>query len=243
MENAIAVGLSSQMVLIRSLDIVANNVANQSTTGFKAEQATFNDYVSRVNGETAGDNTVSLVHDNGSYTDFSAGGVDQTGASLDFSIDGDGFFALETENGIRFSRDGKFSLNEFGELTNRNGALVLDDGNSPILIDRDAGPLLASDDGGLQQDGVVIAQLGVFDVANRNGLKREGENLFSTNEDPSLVENIKVRQGFVERSNVNPLASVTQMIEIMRAYEGASRLVETSNDLARDAVRTLTRDA
>jgi len=241
MENAITVGLSHQIVLARALDVAANNVANQTTTGFKSERVSFREYLSVIEGPQAGDREVSLVYDPDSYTDFSPGGLEATHADLDFAIDGDGFFAVETAAGVRYTRDGHFGLNNFGELVNRDGALVLDESRTPILIDPDAGPLLLSPEGEFQQNGSPIAQLGVFEFNDLRSLQKSGANLFSASEEPQQAVFAQVRQGFVEISNVAPI--MTEMIKILRAYESAAQVVQTSDELARNAVRTLTQNA
>lgn len=242
MENAITAALSKQIVLSRALDIAANNVANQSTSGFKAEETHFSEYVSLVESDTQTDQSVSLVYDLDSYTDFSTGALQTTHAPLDFAIDGDGFFAVETDAGMRYTRDGHFSLNAFGELVDRNGSFVLDDGGSPILIDADRGPVLLSTDGELQQDGSPIARLGVFAFDDARSLRRTGFNQFASDAPPDLTT-ARLRQGFVEMSNVAPVKAMTEMINIMRAYESAAQVIETSSELARSAVETLTKPA
>lgn len=242
MENAIAAGLSKQIVLARALDVAANNVANQTTAGFKAERIDFKEFLAPIATETGGDPIVSLVYDADSYTDFSTGGLETTNAPLDFAIEGDGFFAVQTDTNIEYTRDGHFGLNTFGELVTRDGAQVLDTNGSPILIDPDFGPIVTTQSGDLQQGGVTVARLGVFSFEDNRTLLKTGENRFSAQEDTLTPATVNVRQGFVETSNVSPVTAVTEMIEILRAYESAAAVVETSNDLARDAVRTLTQD-
>lgn len=245
MENAITAGLSKQIVLARALDITANNIANQTTTGYKAERLDFREYLSRIKGPHEGDADVSLVYDPDSYTDFSPGGLEQTHASLDFAIDGDGFFAVETANGVRYTRDGHFGLNLSGELVNRDGARVLDADGSSILFDPEAGPVLLSPDGELQQDNTPVANLGVYRFDDVRELRKEGANLFAAEPKarPYAVPSPHIEQGFIETSNVAPISSVTEMIEIMRAYQQAAQVVETANQLERDAVRTLSQQA
>lgn len=242
MENAITAGLAKQIVLARALDVAANNVANQTTTGFKAENVNFKEYLSVVGTPQGGDPFVSLVYDADSYTDFAPGGLQTTHATLDFAIDGDGFFALQTENGIRYTRDGHFGMNEFGELVSRDGDQVLDDAGAPILIDPEQGPLVVSPEGELQQEGIPVARIGVFTFDDNRSLRRTGANQFAADEDTLIAGRANLRQGFVELSNVSPVQSMTKMIEIMRAYENAAAVVDTSNELARNAVRSLTQD-
>ena len=242
MENAITAALSKQIVLARALDVAANNIATQTTAGFKAEHASFREYVSVIE-SAGGDPTVSLVYDADSYTDFTPGGVQETHAPLDFSIDGEGFFAVLTEAGVRYTRDGHFGLNAYGELVNRDGAAVLDRSGAPILLDPEAGPVLLSPEGELQQNGTPVGELGVFNFDDPRELRRAGGNLFAAENEGYASPRAHLRQGFIEISNVSPIAAMTGMIDIMRAYENAAQVIETANDLAREAVRTLTQEA
>jgi len=242
MENATIAALSKQIALARALDAAANNVANQTTAGYKAERVEFREYLANINTEGGAD-AVSLVHDVDSFTDFSAGGLETTRAPLDFAIDGEGFFAVETDAGVRYTRDGHFSLNAFGELVNRDGALVLGQNGAPILMDPEAGPLSLSPEGELQQDGTPIAELGVFSFAEPRVLRREGANLFRAVEEPEAARGARIRQGFIETSNVSPVAMMTRMIDILRAYENAAEVANTSTALERDAVATLLEEA
>jgi len=241
MDTAITAGLAKQIVLAHALDTTANNVANQTTSGFKADHIAFREYIARVDAQASADPTVSLVIDPDTYTDFAAGGLEQSYRDLDFAIDGDGFFGVETAAGVRYTRDGRFSVNAFGELVTRDGAQVLDAGGAPILIDPEAGPVLATPDGELQQNATPIAQLGVFRFDDQRQLRKAGDNMFAAEDavEPAAVEIPRVRQGFIETSNVNPVAAMTDMIEIMRAYEQAARLTETASDLERQAIETL----
>lgn len=242
MENAITAGLSRQIVLLRALEATANNVANQSTAGFKAEHVLFREYLAKVAGEPAAAD-VSLVYDPDSVSDFAPGGLDETHGDLDFAIDGEGFFSVDTPEGTLLTRDGRFSVNSFGELVTRDGARVLDSGGSPIVLDVEAGPPLLGPDGDLQQNGTAIATLGVFRVADMQSLERRGDNRFRSSESPEAVALPHVRQGFVESSNVEAVTAMTDLIEINRAYQEATQIVETANDLAREAVQKLNQNA
>ena len=243
MENALTAALSRQIVLARALETTANNIANQTTAGFKAERIEFREYLARAPGIGGDGAPVSLVFDPDSYTDFSAGGMEATYNDLDFAIEGDGFFGVETEAGLRYTRDGRFSMNADGELVTRSGARVLDAGGAPILIDPEAGPLVLSNDGVLQQNGVNIGALGVFRFEEPRALRKEGANLFAADAEPLSAPSPRIRQGFVETSNVAPIAAVTDMIEIMRAYEQAARVIESSDELVRNTIRTLSQAA
>ena len=243
MENAITAALSRQITLAHALDVSANNIANQTTAGFKAERVRFHEYVSVIETDQGGDPTVSLVYDADSYTDFAPGALEPTHSPMDFAIEGQGFFAVQTDSGIRFTRDGHFGLNDFGELVNRDGDQVLDESGSSILIEPEDGPLLLARAGELQQSGRLVATLGVFEIDDVNSLRKIGNNLFADEITDLTPADVVVRQGFIELSNVAPVAAMTEMIEIMRAYESAARVIETSSELARNAVQTLTQNA
>lgn len=243
MENAIIAGLSKQIVLTRALETTANNVANQTTAGFKADNVAFAEYLRVIDRQSSGDPLISLVSDPDTYTDFSAGAIEQTFRDLDFAIEGDGFFAIETAAGTRYTRDGRFSVNAFGELVTRSGELALDSGGSPILVDPEAGPVVATSDGELQQQGAPVARIGVFLADDVRALRKAGDNLFAAASELQAAPSPRVRQGFTETSNVNPVTSMTDLIEILRAYEQAAQLTDISNELARRAVDTLSERA
>ncbi|MDZ7628838.1 MAG: flagellar hook-basal body complex protein [Parvularculaceae bacterium] len=243
MENAIVAGLSKQIVLTRALETTANNVANQTTAGFKADHVAFAEYLRVIDARSSGDPLVSLVSDPDTYTDFGAGAIEQTFRDLDFAIEGEGLFGVETAAGVRYTRDGRFSVNAFGELVTRSGELVLDNGGSPILIDPEAGPVIATSEGELQQQGASVARIGVFAPEDARLLRKTGDNLFAAPAELDAAPIVRVRQGFTETSNVNPVAAMTDLIEIMRAYEQAAQLTDISNNLARRAVDTLSERA
>ncbi len=247
MDSAGAIGLSRQVVLGRALEITANNIANQSTAGYKGERASFQEYL--VSANSINSNTpnpdLSYVIDTDSVTDFSQGSLQQTHASLDFAINGDGFFAIETQNGQAYTRDGHFGVSPFGELVTRDGNLVLDDTGSSILLDPQGGAVLLSPEGDLQQNGAPIGRLGVYRFENPSSLQKQGNNLFQSSQTPVIADqngaaNI-IQQGFIEASNIAPIQGITQMIEISRAYTQATELIETTDELSREAIRTLTR--
>jgi len=239
MDNAITAALSRQTVLTRALETTANNVANQTTAGYKSDAVRFREYLAFVDPAASGDPIVSLVTDPGSVTDHSPGAVTQTFRDMDFALDGDGFFAVETAGGVRYTRAGSFVVDADGALVTRSGARVLDEGQSPITIDPEAGPLTVAPDGELQQDGAAIGRLGVFRFEDLRTLRKAGDTLFAAADEPVAAASPRVRQGFLEQSNVNPVAAMTDMIEILRAYEQAADVARTAGDLERRAIETL----
>src|SRR5689334_18282709 len=136
MENTLLIGLSRQTALQRELDVVANNIANMSTTGFKADGAVFAEFLhSRASAElfASPDRRMSMVQDRMSWHDMSQGTVQQTGGPLDVAIDGEGMLVVQTAGGERYTRNGALQLNNLGELVTLAGDKVLGE-NGPIVL-------------------------------------------------------------------------------------------------------------
>jgi flagellar basal-body rod protein FlgF len=243
MENAAYVGLSRQMTLRRELDIVANNIANADTTGFKVEQLLVGTEVGERARNAFIRPSASFVLDKGVGRDFGQGALEQTGRSLDFAIEGEGaFFKLQDGAGEAYTRDGAFTLNAEGQLTTEGGAAVLGDGG-PIILDRALGEPAVGPDGTISQNGQLTGRLSVVRFDTLSVLEKGGDGLYrnASNTTPVEATDARVRQGMLEGSNVNPILEITNLIEIQRAYESISRMIENTNDLSRRSVERLGR--
>lgn len=243
MENAAYIALSRQMTLRRELDVVANNIANADTTGFKVEQL----LVSAELGPRARNHGVrtspNFVLDNGLGRDFSQGALRPTARALDFGIDGEGaFFTVQTATGEAYTRDGAFTLDPEGRLVTEAGNPVLGDGGE-IILDPELGTPAVAEDGTISQNGEAVGRLTLvrFDVLSV--LQKGGDGLYrnTSNAAPMAANDAQVRQGMLEGSNVNPILEITNLIEISRAYERASRMIENAHDLSKRAVERLGR--
>ena len=243
MENAAYVALSRQMTLRRELDIVANNMANADTTGFKVEQL----LVGAEIGERARNDAIrpsaSFVLDNGVGRDFGQGALKQTGRDLDFGIEGEGaFFVVNDGNGDAYTRDGAFTLDAEGKLVTQAGDAVQGDGGD-IILDPARGQVAVGDDGTISQGGLLVGKLSLARFETLSALSKDGDGLYRnrSNAEPIEAAGAKIHQGSLEGSNVNPLIEITNMIEISRAYERVSKLIENVNDLSRRSVERLGR--
>lgn len=248
MDNAALIALSRQVVLRRQLDVVANNIANADTTGFKVEQLIVETEDQRRASNLGVDGPGRFVLDQGVGRDFSQGAIRQTGRPLDVAIDAEGvFFRIGGAGGgpERYTRDGAFTTDEQGRLTTRQGLPVLDETGAEIILDPTLGEPTIAQDGTISQGGEAVGRLGVvrFDVLAV--LSKDGDDLYrnTSNETPPDAPDAVLRQGMLEGSNVQTLAEITTLIEIQRAYESMARLVEQSNDLSRRAVERLGRVA
>ncbi len=244
MDNSLLVSLSHQLAAYRAMDVIANNIANASTPGFKREAAKFEEFITMMRpaeGQT-GPQSVSFVKDAGVMRDTGQGNIEQTGAPYDVAIAGPGFFAVQTPVGTRYTRDGHFSLDANGNLVTSQGYQVQGDGGA-IAITPNDGDISIAPDGTISSVvhgvGNQLAKLKVVDFANTAALVKQGANLYSTGQTPTTPANINLRQGALEASNVQPVIEISHMIEVMRAYEATASLSKSQEDMMRQAIEKL----
>ena len=251
MQNALLVGLSRQMALSRELDIVANNIANIDTTGFKADNATFSEFLmpgARDNEFVSGkDRRISFVQDRASWVDYSPGALQRTGNPLDVAIDGKGFFVVQTPRGQRYTRNGAFAINAAGQLVTSEGDQVLGSAG-PITFqptDRDISisgtGLITVRDGAGTND----APRGTLQIASFEQPQRLRKDTASTFMAPAGVDpapppqGTHVVQGALERSNVRAVAEMARMIQITRNYSDIAAILQQQGDQRRNALQQL----
>lgn len=249
MENTLLVGLSRQMVLERQMDVVANNVANVNTNGYKADNSLFQEYLKSGAHEDnfiGSDRAVSYVLDSGTYKDLSQGPTEQTKNPLDVAIDGGGFLVVQTAAGERYTRDGGLNINSQGQLVTASGDPVL--GNSgPIVFQPTDHDVSIAQDGnvtvleGLNRVDSVRGKLRMVSFADAQKLLKDGSNLYSAGNGvaPQPDSTSKLRQGFIEKSNVNSVMEMSRMIEVTRAYTQMATLLQQQSDLHKSAIQQL----
>jgi flagellar basal-body rod protein FlgF len=244
MDNSLLVSLSQQLAAYRSMDVIANNLANASTAGYKRESAKFEEYITRVapaEGQT-GMQQVSFVKDAGTSHDLSQGNIQNTGATYDFALNGKGFFTVQTPQGIRYTRDGHFTLNADGQVVTEQGYALQGDGGSVTITPNDSNIQIAKD-GTISStvNGISnqIGKLQVADFADDTRLTKVGDNLYSTTQQPNTVTDTTISQGALEASNVQPVLEISKMIEVMRAYQATATLSQSQEDLTRQAITQL----
>jgi len=241
MDNALLISLSHQIASYRSMDVIANNLANVSTPAFQREEPTFQEYVTRVppaEGQS-GMQSLSFVQDAGVVRDISEGRMEHTGAQFDFAIHGKGFFTVQTPNGERYTRAGHFTLNDSGQLVTSNGDAVQGDGG-PITITPDDGEVHIAQDGTVSGKNGQIGRIRVVDFQNPRALLKEGATLYNANgQSPVSADSFQLQTGMIETSNVEPVIEISHMIEVMRAYQATATLTQTQEDLMRQAIDKL----
>ena len=238
MDNPTYVMLTRQSGLMREMQMLAHNIANISTTGFRREGVVFSEYVHSLGRDEA---SLSMALGNTRHTWQTQGAMNQTNAPFDLAIEGEGFFLLETANGLRLTRAGSFTPNAASELVNMDGHRVLDAGGGPIFVPPDAHSVGIARDGSISADGQPLGQVGLVRPAEPVSMRREAGTLFTFEGDLEPVEQGQVLQGFVEDSNVDALSEMARMIAVQRAYEAGQSLLEREDERIRNVIQTLGR--
>ncbi|MBU6462287.1 MAG: flagellar basal-body rod protein FlgF [Bradyrhizobium sp.] len=249
MENALLIGLSRQTVLERQLDVVANNVANVNTVGFKADSSLFEEYLmsgAHEDNFKGSDRRVSYVQDRGTYRDFTQGAVEQTKNPLDIAITGNAFFVVQTAGGERYTRDGGLQMNSQGQLVTANGDPVLGT-SGPIVFQPTDHDINVSPDGtitvveGTARTDSLRGKLRLVSFTDAQKLLKEGSNLYAAGEGGAAQPDLKssVQQGYIEKSNVNAVSEMSRMIEITRAYTQIATMLQQESDLHKSAIEKL----
>ncbi|MFN3523248.1 MAG: flagellar basal-body rod protein FlgF [Phenylobacterium sp.] len=243
MDNALFVGLSRQMVLRREMDIVANNIANADTAGFKVESLMARTEPKNPANTAPGPRPVKFVLDDGVARNFGQGTLRTTGGTFDLGIEGDGFFTVNTAEGERYTRDGRFRMDPTGRLVTEDGDPLAGEGGGEIVIDPEKGPVTISKDGVVSQGTERIGKIGVVEFAELSVLRKDGGNLYrnTSNLQPAPQPDAVIHQGMLESSNVNPVLEITRMIEVTRAYERVTKMMDSTAELSRRSIERLGR--
>jgi flagellar basal-body rod protein FlgF len=249
MENGSLVGLSRQIALQRELDVVANNIANLNTTGFKADNVVFQEYLmpgASANQFAAADRRVSFVQDRATWLDLSQGPVQQTGNPLDVAISGNAFLAIQTPRGERYTRNGALQINNAGELVTSEGHKVIGE-NGPIVLQANDRAISISTDGtisvreGRNTTDSLRGKLKLVTFNQPQRLQKDGTSAYAA---PAGVQaqpatQVRVVQGNIEKSNVRSVVEMTRMVEVTRTYTQIASMLQQQGDMRRTAIEKL----
>ncbi|MFM8700367.1 MAG: flagellar hook-basal body complex protein [Hyphomicrobiales bacterium] len=241
MENALLVGLSRQITLQRNLEVIANNVANMNTTGFKARTVNFEEFVSptaRADTLPRTNRRVSYVTDQGTDLDLSNGAVEQTGNPLDIALRENNLLAVQTESGFRYTRNGSLSLNEVGTLVTSDGERVLVGGGSITINPGTTGVSIAAD-GTIESADGPLGRLQIVEVTDPSQLNNLGANVYGSQTQLPVAILPKIIPGALERSNVQPILEMSRLIEVNRAYASLASMQQRLDETRRSAVERL----
>lgn len=238
MEQSLYVALSGQVALERRLDSVARNVANAATAGYRAEGVRFATYVSSI----AGRDSIAYSSAGDAFISRRAGALTETGNPLDVAVQGDAWMAVLTPSGPVYTRDGRMALLETGDLVSVTGHPVLDAGGQPLVLDPQGGAPAIARDGMITQNGQQLGAIGLFTIDERAGLARhEGSGVIPDRPAEPLLDfgDAGIVQGFVERSNVNPVLEMVRLIEIQRRFEATAAAISKTEATLGEAIRIL----
>jgi len=236
MENSLIIALSRQSVLSRQMDVIATNLANLETAGFKAENMIFTEFLE----QTAEGEVLSLVHDVSFVRDLSEGPMVGTQNPLDLAIHGQGYFVVDTPDGERYTRHGVFQLDDGGQIVTTEGHPVLNNGGAPIVVPLDTSTITITRDGTISADAQEIGRIKLVSFENPQALSKIGSGLYEAiGQTPTTDPDSEVLQGMVENSNVKGVVEMTRMIDTVRSYQAAAKLADTEHQRILDAIEAL----
>jgi flagellar basal-body rod protein FlgF len=250
MENALLIGLSRQIALNRELEVVANNIANLNTAGYKADGSVFEEFLmpgARGSQFQANDRGVSYVQDRATWHDFSTGPIRNTGNPLDVAIDGNAFLVVQTDRGERYTRNGALQVGPTGELVTSAGDRVLGDGG-PIQLqptDHDisinANGTITVREGANTLSDSVRGKLRLVTFDQPSQLQKDGSSLFTAPNGIAPLPAVKAKlvQGAIEGSNVRGVIEIARMMEVTRTYTQIAGLLQQASDMRRGAIDKL----
>ncbi|MEO9968465.1 MAG: flagellar hook-basal body complex protein [Hyphomonadaceae bacterium] len=221
MPVSIYASLGRQEGLLREMEVVANNLANSSTVGYKSDRAVFAEFI--VSGGRDAP-SVSMGGLGGHAFDLTQSNLAFTGSDFDLALQGEGYFLVQTEAGERLTRAGHLQISSEGQLIDSNGNPVLDAGGGTIDIPPTVEHLSIGSDGSISVDGILSGEIGI--VLPNGQILRDSNTYFSAPDGFEPAEGATVIQGALEQSNVSPVLEVSRMIEVQRAYEAGQALLE-----------------
>ncbi len=237
MENSLVAALARQSVMTRQMEVIATNLANLNTVGFKAETLLFTEHLARTADHQE---ALSLVHDVSITRNLAEGPITKTGNPLDLAIRGSGYFPVQTPDGPRYTRDGTFQLDDSGQIVTAEGYPVLGAGGAPITVPPEAGSIAFARDGTLSGNDGPIDRLQVIRFENEQALTKLGGNLYDAGDQaPRPTPDAEIVPGAVEGANVSGVSEITRMIDTVRGYQAAARMAESEHQRILDAIEAL----
>ncbi|MHA1597401.1 MAG: flagellar basal-body rod protein FlgF [Alphaproteobacteria bacterium] len=244
MESTAIIALSKQSVVRRKMSVIANNLANMNTTGFKGEKLMFIEHLVRSKGGTTiGGDKLRYVRDIATYRDLAEGPMAKTGNPLDLAISGDGFFVIGTGGGDRYTRGGNLQLDEEGQLVTRQGDPILSEDGDPFFFSPQDKNIDIAKDGTVSTENGTIGKLAVVTFENPQDMRIIAGGLYSTQQAPKELDEMKVMQGMLEQSNVNPIIEMTRMIQVSRSYASTKSFIEKEDERMKKTIQEYARPA
>lgn len=227
---------------MRRMDVLANNLANMNSAGFKAQRLLQESHaVTSRGGETSFGDTLNFVNDTATFRDFAEGPLQSTGNPLDLAVRGDGWFEVQTNAGPRYTRNGHFTLDAQGRLVTQHGHAVTGDGGQEIVFGANTRDIIVARDGTISTKAGTVGRLRVVAFDEPQRLTTADGGLMASEAPPFDVLAPNVVQGVVEGANVEPIHEITKLIDVQRAYESTTRLIEREDGRIRKMIEEYAR--
>lgn len=237
MSGAIYPTLTRQSGLLREMTVIAQNIANASTTGYRGEALVFSEHVV-ASGH--GVPSVSMAKAAGKLTDLGQGALEKTGGAWDLAIEGEGFFLVGVDGEPHLTRAGAFLPGPDGLLTTPEGHALLDEGGAPMALPDGAGDVRVAPDGTVSADGQPVGRVAVVMPDDPGAMSRRAGTMFAA-EGWTPVEDPRVAQGFLEASNVDPVLQVARMVAVQNAYQAGQGFMDREDERSRSMLRLMDR--
>ena len=236
METPGYIALSNQVALRQRMDLIAQNLANMNTTGFRGEDMLFVEHLSK----TEDGKNLSFVQNLATVRNLNPGPLAQTDNPYDLAIRGDGYFQIESELGERYTRAGSFTLDGNGRMVTADGNPVLSQAGGEIVIPPDAEQVTIARDGTISTEDGEIGRIGVFTFENEQQLTKTEAGLYDAGDQQAQPKrDAIVEQGMIEGSNILGVVEMTKLIEVQRKYQSASRMVQDEHKRQRQMIEQL----
>jgi len=257
MSGSIYMAATGALASEKRLQILANNLANVNTVGFKKDRGRFRafDLSEALNNRTQPVNwnrsqAPAYWMQYSSYTDFSSGEMKKTGNPFDLALTGRGFFCVQTPDGVRYTRRGDFTVDSDEVLVTQEGWPVLGQGGEIQIKlakpSEEKREFSVSEDGFVTVDGSQVDRLRLVDFTNSSGLEKAGHGFYravNPNALEDMDEDFRVSQGFLELSNVDVVRMMTEMIEVLRGYESYQKTMRSIDDMNAKLINDVGRSA
>ena len=231
MENTSLIALSRQSGIRRQMAVIANNIANMNTSGFKGEKMMFVEHLVRSKGgERIWGERIAYVRDIATMRDTTEGPLENTGNPLDIAVRGNGYFVIGSNVGERYTRNGHFQLDSEGQIVTQQGDPLLSDSGEPFFLSPEDSNITVSRDGTISTENGELGRIRVVGFENRQDMRMVAGGLLATDKEPQDVDNPDLVQFMLESSNVQPIIEMTRMIETHRAYDSVKKLIEKEDD-------------
>jgi flagellar basal-body rod protein FlgF len=241
MDIASNVATSRLIAQQRALDVVADNLANANTPGFKTERVQFSDWLSKQSSGTTppGGSPIAYSQDRATWREQQAGAISHTGNPFDVAVTGNGYFTVNTPRGPRLTRDGRFELLPSGTVADTAGDAVLDSNGQPIQLAPTDTTITIAGDGTVSSQNGQLGKIGVVQPTDPMLLSAEGNTLFASGSTTAPVTSPALEQGAIEESNVQPVLEMTRMMDGQRQFEFLAQFVQAESDRQQNSIDKL----